>query len=132
MLPNPSFKRDALKRAHCQTLGFKMNRALLVSIFVGLGLFTTWSTLRLLALVDWSKIAYARHMHCWEIDHCDVSGYFIALYVTALLMPTAIHAIVGWHLGHSHVPLHKAIAAIFVLWAATLAFYAACRIGSGY
>lgn len=112
--------------------GIKMNRVLLVTMFLGFGLFATWSTLRLLALIDWRSISFARSANCWEIDHCNVSWYFLVLYISMLLAPTATHAFFGWQLGRVNASLRKVATAIFVLWVATLAFYVTGRIVSGY
>lgn len=114
------------------TANISIRRALLTSAFMGLGIFASWSTLRLLALVDWSKVTYARPEHCWEVDHCNVPWYFLALYIAILLVPTATHAIVGWRLNQTDLQLNKVIKATLTLWVATLVFYAVGRIASGY
>ncbi len=108
------------------TPNISINRALLVSAFTVLGIFASWSALRLLALVDW------RREHCWEIDHCDVSWYFFVLYITVLLVPIATHVVVGWRFNQTDIQLNKVIKTSIILWVATLVFYAAGRIASGY
>lgn len=114
------------------TPNISIKLALVTSVFMGLGIFASWSTLRLLALVDWSKITYARPEPCWEIDHCDVSWHFFVLYITVLLVPIATHVVVGWRFNQTDVQLTKVIKTSIILWVATLVFYTAGRIASGY
>ena len=110
-------------------LGVLMRKMVVASIFTGLGLFATWSALRLVDQVDWSRFTYIRPNGCWEIDHCDVPWYFVSLFFFALFLPTFVHLVAGWRLSSSSPS--KIVVSAAVLWVATLAFYSIGRIASG-
>ena len=112
------------------TLGILIRKMVVASIFTGLGLFATWSALRLVDQVDWSRFTYIRPNGCWEIDHCDVPWYFVSLFFFTLLLPTFVHMVAGWRL--SSCSLSKLVVSAVVLWVATLAFYSLNRIASGH
>lgn len=98
-------------------------------VFAALGLFATWSTLWLVARVDWRQYTHARPTGCWEIDHCDVAWYFVASFFLALLLPTLVHAAAGWRLANA--PRLKVVVAVPLLWLGTFAFYASTRLIGG-
>ena len=111
------------------TLGVSMKKIVVALVFTGLGLFATWSALRLVDQVDWSRFTYIRPSGCWEIDHCDVPWYFVSLFFFVLLLPTFVHMVAGWRLSTSSP--RKVVVSAAVLWVATLAFYSLSRIASG-
>ena len=110
-------------------LGVLMRKMVVASIFTGLGLFATWSALRLVDQLDWSRFTYIRPSGCWEIDHCDVPWYFVGLLFFVLLLPTFVHMVAGWRV--SSCSPSKLMVSAAALWVATLAFYSIGRIASG-
>ena len=109
-----------------------MKRAVATFLFAGLGLICSWASLRLVALINWSKLVNPRPHGCWEIDHCDVPWYIGAWLVFELLLPTGAFAVVGWRLGKEEADARSLVLAILALSGGTFVFYAAGRAAGGY
>jgi hypothetical protein len=107
-----------------------MKKIAYIVVFSSLGLFSTWSALSLVAHIDWSRYAHPVRSGCWEIDHCDVAWYFVALFFSTLLLPTVIHAFAGWRL--SKAALKQSAVALPTLWAGTLLYFVSARLINGY
>jgi len=121
-----------LRRRLPWALGGKMRRLLTSISFFVWGLFITWASLRLIARIDWSKVASPRPDGCWEIDHCNVPWYIGAWFIVALLLPTALHTVIGWRLAKVEANGASHLASVLALSVGTFIFYAGGRIASGY
>ena len=109
-----------------------MKRTVTAFLFAGFGLICTWASLRLVALINWSKLVNPRPHGCWEIDHCDVPWYIGAWLVCVLSLPTGTFAVVGWRLGKEKASATSFVVAILALSVGTFVFYAAGRAAGAY
>lgn len=98
--------------------------------FAVLGLLSTVPANRIVEAVDWSGLTYRWPAgRCWEIDHCDVPWYGMAMFVSLFLVPTAVGALLGWRMAGTSA---RGVALnALLLFASTLVVFVVVRFASG-
>jgi len=95
-----------------------------------LGLASSLLSLRLVALVDWSRWTW-RHGACWESGPCDPPWYATAALLACLFFPLLVHLIAGARAGTTGWTFQKLLRTLLASPAATVAFHALMRLAMG-
>lgn len=97
-----------------------------------MGLASSWLALRAVESVDWSELTYRWPAgRCRELDHCGVPWYGVALFVSILLLPSAVHAVAGWRLAATGASVRRFGLTALVLFVGTALFFVVARLASG-
>lgn len=113
-------------------MGFSVKKALPAAGFAAMGLASSWLALRAVESVDWSELTYRWPAgRCRELDHCGVPWYGVALFVSILLLPSAVHAVAGWRLAATGASVRRFGLTALVLFVGTALFFVVARLASG-
>ena len=103
---------------------------ILVGFFL-LGIGSTWISVRLMELIDWSRWTW-HHAGCWESGPCTPPRFVEALLLAYLFLPLLAHLVAGVRIRQSEWSLRKVVLTIPVSLAATIAFHVLMRLAVGH
>jgi hypothetical protein len=72
-----------------------VKRIFLATAAVALGLFVAWSCSYIASHISWPTSSMPVR-GCYEIDHCDVPWWIVALFITSLFGPALVYGVVAF------------------------------------